>query len=484
LDVKRLIEMKGSTRGLNTDKLNGKNLHLCVQPRPEHRHSLTPGAFAIVEDHWVRNETKLECEWAVNDIDLVVACEERVGLTYRVPLPEERRSREEMVIASHIATQSMPSDADIYVTLVNEVKPQTLGWGFRLMPPWVQVISHEKPDDFMSSDLRQELRQTRLALPEDILSQPDSSDVDRAPLHLDFGLYERTVEYYYGVLCYRKLLGQRIKELLKRKGQNSSPGAVEKAILNLSNGPNLLESAMDYVLHEGHTDVFRDELLIATATINSIFYGRSAVLLTKKRNVVDQCRALWMLLYAHYVGWAVASERPDDVSPTDFIWGTGPKMTEIWKKYLASRIVKEAAPHAPISAKLSCYHVQETSCGNAYFISSTVRLPRPMWTMFANRDESEFLSVPNLPDFNIIGGRETIDAEYYWLEAMPKGSIRIRDDEIKGEMSRFSARNHISVLDAAAVMSFDFPDTPWRQANKTRRLAEKRKRERKKKRVT
>ena len=402
-DMSRLLNVKGKTKGSNTDCLDGRNIHLSIQPRLAGRVAdpCFPGCIAIVKDKYVANETGLEINWTVNDFDLVLTPSERTGNIFQLSRPDDKRQAKNLEFAHSIAAFKVSDDYQIYCEKnFASVEKSTLGQGLMLMPPWTRVIVDRSFRKSSLNGFREHCGQTKFYGMDSINNENVASGGILSLREYEAGTPKsRIFNYYLAILAHRKMSASRMAdEYLSSNGVPISKHALNELLVERAGG-NLREASLEFLHRQQDENVFDDEKLVALATLRAVFDGCETVIITKKRAVVDQFLALAQLLFVGYQGWALChankeltfekcesspDEQPDFGSHVGVVFD------------LPFEQVGNALPASPVNIQVSCWLIDETRGTLVYCFPSVAKLPRPMHGFLEWRGGNA-TALPNFP---------------------------------------------------------------------------------------
>lgn len=416
-DMHRLFVTKGETGGLNTSLLSGKNLHLSVQPHPENS---TPCAIAVVRDRFAQNETGLNLEWAINDIDIAMVATESGGIHYTIPADGTSDDMRAVAMANHIAHQDLPPSVQLHTVLeFVEVSPVVVDLSLRLMEHWRRiVVDHSIVHQPMVRCLST-IPSSEIDTPTDVFNslygQSFITKTDgKRHIWFDQEFAKEIYQYYFALLCHRKMHGRVIMEEHLRKNKGALPQQEFEATLCDRASGTLYHSAMAYLGNAGNPDVFQDEALVTRIVLDTIISSRRTVLLTRNPAVVDQFRAIVSFLYSQYLTWCLAVHNPTLARKLSKSAIAFPDK-KTWKHATVSKSeIDDSIPHE-LDATLSCWFVEEAKNGNLYVLPSSVRLPRTMWRMLQDRRSNGFRESPEFDSCCFMSRRYIQSPSYHCL---------------------------------------------------------------------
>ncbi len=410
-DMEKLLSLKGRTHGLNTEKLGGRNLHLCIQPCPKSPKNSLPGCTAIVEDKFAINQTGTKLRWALNDVDIALFGEERTGRVQNHDVSNSTVNADDLQLAAQLADKALPHSTRLWCQSNFEaIDLETIQMWFRMEHPSTRIVAdyslREKFSGLLDSVSRivEHLEEKEFQYP----TNP------KTVLSFDIASYTQIVDYYYTLLCVRKMFGRKLLESLPK---GTSLAEVKRTLLKHANG-GLVLSAMQYLESEEATDVFWNERFVATLLIDAIAQGRKTIILTTRPEVVEQFRAMSAFLHGQYLGWHIASGCRDTITKfrRDYPYVEHPSLTGF--RFLAVKRSEgeESLPCHEISSDVTCILLMPRSgTSNAEASTSISRLPRTMWKMLLGRLQNQFKMVDDILQLNLIATEPAINSPFLLL---------------------------------------------------------------------
>lgn len=293
-----MLRAKGRTNGLNTDLLDGKNLHRCTHPDLQ---ELFGTCMGVAKDRFVKNK---DGRWSLTDIQLAITRCERGGVVQEIQQPRFQIGRERLSQVYGVANLKLPRRlTPVHSRQWESTNIETVGLAIEIMKPWTTfLVSRE-----LLTDLPKRLIEA--------LSSKDCFAISSAATHFNtikpidpllLSEGRRVVDYYTALLSHRKMFGRWCKDSLSQElNREPSLNEVKKELISYCD-PSCWFRAKDYLDGAGNANVFDDEHLVVDAFFRAVCNGRETVILTKRTTLIDQFWTLASLMQSHYRGWALA----------------------------------------------------------------------------------------------------------------------------------------------------------------------------------
>ena len=323
--IARLLQVKGTTGGRSVDQFEDDNLHLCIHPKHQ---DLFSGCVALAKDQLFSSD---EVDISIVDAEVALTREERHGLI----VPAEGNLGEGGAVDDEMSTAwnwvNSHVDGRLAFFLPGdwlETTDRQLMHAVNFLPRWAQFsadvsfLTSELPTGFHTALTRSHISTTTETV-RAVSSSGQFLEGSLAQIGLDGdrGRWLRKVprpdkeqkacvafDQYLAFLAHRKLFGTIIeRELREQLGRLPTDEEWRSEITSIGNGAGLLR-AIDGRRRRDDARLFDDELNVVTAIMDAIFKGRDTILLTRRREVMEQFVTLCITLERDYRAWAMAEK--------------------------------------------------------------------------------------------------------------------------------------------------------------------------------
>jgi hypothetical protein len=175
----------------------------------------------------------------------------------------------------------------------------------------------------------------------------------------------KIVDYYSALLAHRKMFG-RVCELELQKELNRAPttNQIRRRLQDYCDASCWLR-AKDYLERSiDDSSVFDDEKIVVDAFFRAICNGRETVILTQRREVVEQFLTMAKVIESHYRSWAIAMEKGLGLSQYERKDLDGPGFencfqSNVYRLKLSKEAVNAAMPRKSLEIDVQCWLLED-----------------------------------------------------------------------------------------------------------------------------
>ena len=165
----------------------------------------------------------------------------------------------------------------------------------------------------------------------------------------------------------------------------------------------MFASATDYLRRDpGDPTIFADELTVVHTVLDAVLFARPAVLLTTRPEVVEQFRALAMILNQFYRSWSLAkfsgaafAKNLSENSRFEGPLGTG-FIFDIRRETFI-----QAMPQHSFDFQVTCWLLRDGAGENVQCYPTVCRFERPIVHMLGDGYVRRFLGLPNMSNLTM-----------------------------------------------------------------------------------
>ena len=213
----------------------------------------------------------------------------------------------------------------------------------------------------------------------------------------------RVFDYYVALLANRKMFGRICADRL-RNSNNPNPTRTQiRNSLVSQCDPSCWIRACDYLDRPEDPHVFDDEQLIVDAFFKAVCNGRETILLTRRRELVDQFWTLAKTLESHYRAWAISQSEADFFQKIDFE-DSGPLgdfKSNLQLASFAKGLADKALPKHGLEIGVQVWLIDGEFGDRLRIYPAGFPVEPAMAYMFQNKNENKFRSACGLDALNV-----------------------------------------------------------------------------------